>query len=379
MKRPFWEQAKPSGAILGPALEDVITELCDRKQLVLLATPYLHFESRFLERVGAELRIRATMSRDAVKHTLGQHPARLRFPWALSFYSGPTRVLEYEQEENRRCLRVEMPDHLALDELRHAFRVDRVGHSTGALGSEDGTILRVSLDNLSALGAGVFCMESIPAEKFQTGRSLDLSLSLDQGFVLMCRARICQSEGQNLGLVFHPPLAGHDLQRLQEWLAPRLEEARRRWENRAELKAKAEQLIKPKLPPNGVLLVSPNAELISQVASLLEDQQPVRSVAPAMAPFKELLSEPPLLLLIDAGNLGMEGRYRIRTILEAVPVNAPIIVLEDGEASEGGKLLAMELKTATHLVWNPQQKLFFQRFVQGLIRNYWKDENSAPA
>ena len=154
MKRPFWEQAKPSGDILGAALEDVITELCDRKQLVLLATPYLHFESRFLERVGAELKIRATMSRDAVKHVLGPNPARLRFPWALSFYSGPTRILGYVQEENRRYLKIEMPDHLVLDEQRRALRISRVGHSSGALGSEDGTILRVSLENARSEEAG---------------------------------------------------------------------------------------------------------------------------------------------------------------------------------------------------------------------------------
>ena len=377
MKLPFWEQPKPAGAIQAAALDDVITELCERKQILLLATPYLHYESRFLEREGQELKVRASMSRDAVKHALGQHPIRLRFPWALSLYSGPTHVLGYEQEENRRALRLEVPSYLALDEQRNAFRVNRVGHSTGALGSEDGTILRATLENLSTLGAGLFCLEPMSADKFQTGRPLDLSLSLDQGFVLMCHARICHSEGQNLGLVFHPRLSGRDLQRLQEWLAPKMEEARRRWENRAELRAKAEQSAKPKAPPAGVLFVSSTPELISHVASVLEGVQTLRSVTPAMAPFKDIMSEPPLLLLIDASGLGMEGRYRIKMILETLPVNAPIVVLGNVGAPESGRLLATELKATTYLDWNPQQGVFFQRLVQGLIQSYWKRETEA--
>lgn len=372
MKLPFWEEPKPSGAILGPAVESVIDELCDRRQVVLLATPYLHYESRCLERVGAEIKVRATMSRDAVKHALGQHPLRLRFDWALSFYSGPTRVLDYIQDENRRFLKIALPSHLVVDEQRRALRVDRVGHSSGALGSEDGTILRVSLENVSPLGAGVFCLESIPAEKFQTGRPLDLSLTLEDGFTLMCRARICHSEGQNLGLQFQPPLAGRDLQRLSEWLAPKETEAHRRWENRAELRAKAEQSAGPKPPPNGVLLLSSSPELMTEVSTALEGSLPLRIVAPAMAPFKEAVADPPQLLLIDAGTEGMEGRYRLRTILEAVPVNAPMVVLGRSGDTEGSRRLAAELNAAAHIEWDPEQEEFFRRLAEGITQNYWK-------
>lgn len=370
MKLPFWEQAKPSGAILGSALDSVFEELCDRKQVVLLATPYLSFESRFLERCGQELRIRATMSRDAVKHTLGQQPVRLRFPWALTFYSGLTRVLGYEQEEHRRTLRIEVPDHLVLDEQRWAFRVDRVGHSTGAIGSPDGTILKITLDNLSPLGAGAFCMEAIPMEKFQSGRALDLSLSLDQGFTLLGQAKICHSSGQNLGLAFQPPLPLSSLHRLAEWLAPREEEAKRRWVNRAELRAKAERALQPKSAPKGVLLLSNNAELAAGANAALEDVQPLRAVALAMAPFREAMAEPPLLILIDASALDMEGRYRLRTLLETVPVNIPTLVLGSAEFPDAGRLLAAELKATAHFNWNPNQGFLFQKLVQGLIKNH---------
>ena len=374
MKLPFQAEPSPPGAIVGPSLERVLDELCDRKQTVLLATPYLHHESRFLERNGRELKVRVSMSREAVRHSLGQQPLRLRFAWALSFYCGPTRILDYLQEEDRRCLLLELPSRLVQDEQRRAFRVEQVGQSQGALSSEDGTILKVSLESLSTQGASVFCMEAVPGEKFQAGRPLALSLTLEKGPALVCGARICHRSGQSLGLAFHPPLAGTRFQDLAEWIAPREAEARRHWENRAELRARAIQQARPKAPPSGVLLMSSQEDLRTQVAAALEGLLPLRSVAPAVAPYKETLAEPPLLLLVDARNEGLEGRYRLRTILEALPVNAPVVVLGGGEAPESGRILAREMKGATYFEWNPEQGLFFRRLLQRLIQNHWKDE-----
>ncbi|HWQ10548.1 MAG TPA: PilZ domain-containing protein [Holophaga sp.] len=372
MKLPFLGP-EPSGALAGPALEQILDELCERKQPLLLATPYLQHESRFLERSGRELTVRIAMSREAVRHGLGQQPLRLRFAWALTMYCGATRILDYIQEENRRCLVLEQPARLVLDEQRKAFRVDQVGPSQGALSSDDGTILKVTLEDISILGARVFCMEALPGEKFQAGRHLTLSLSLDRGPALICGARICHGADQSLGLVFVPPLAGPALQSLSEWIAPRAEELRRRWENRAELRARAEQQARPKAPPSGVLLMTSREDLRDQLAAALEGALPLRTVIPAAAPFKETLAEPPLVLIVDARNEGLEGRFRLRTILEALPVNAPTIVLGSRE-SEGGKQLARELRGALYLDWNPLQSVFFRRRLQRLIQDRWKGE-----
>ncbi len=380
MKLSFWDNTKPSGEITGTPLESVIDELCDRKQVLLLATPYLHFDSRFLERKGRELRLRATMSQDAAKHALGQGPVRLRFGWALTFYSGLTHVLGITQEDNSRFLRVSLPESLVLDEQRKDFRVENVGRIAGAIGSEDGTILRVTLENISSLGAAVFCVEPIPSGKFVAGHPLDLSLSLDASHVLRTHTRACHAHGQALGLVFQPPLGGGELERLRAWLAPREEEVRGRWENRTEYQARAEQAAKPKALPSGILFVSGNAELKQQLTAVLEDTLPVRFTAPALAPFKEAMATPPLLLLVDGTDSNLENRRRMRTILESTPMEAPIMVLGNDQDAEGGHLLAAELKNATYSTWHPQHAPFFRRLVQGLIRNHWKEtpEGSTP-
>ncbi len=368
MKMPFREHPKAPGALEGLLRDEVLEELCTRRQACLLATPYLSFESRMMERVEGELRVRASMSREAAKHALGQQPLKLRFPWGLTFYAGLTRVLGYEQGEQRRTLRLSVPECLEPDEQREAYRLERVGRSPGALGSQGGSLVRISLENLSASGAGVFCMEPIPADGFQTGRLLALSLSLEQGPSLQLTARVCHGQGQYLGLKFEPPPADQAATQLQEWMAPRVEEARRRWENRAELRARAEQAARPKLPPEGVLVITRDGVFAEELGRALEGLQALRSAPPVMGPFKEALEPPPLLLLVDTAGADGEERHRLRGLLEAQPPGCPILVLGRGGDPDSWRPFITELKARLYITWNPDQTPFFRRLVEGLIQ-----------
>jgi hypothetical protein len=377
VKLSFWEDPKARGALEGILRDEVLSELCTRRQSCLLATPYLSFDSRMMELLDGELRVRATMSRDAAKHALGQQPLKLRFPWGLAFYAGVTRVLGYEQGEQRRTLRLAIPERLEPDERRQAFRLERVGRCQGAVGSTAGDILRISLENLSTLGAGVFCMEPIPAEGFQTGRTLTLSLTLEKGPALRLEAKVCHGQGQYLGLKFEPRPSGETLKSIEDWLAPRIEEARRRWENRAELLARAEQAARPKLPPAGILLLSRDEPLGAQVTRALQDLHTVRVVPPVMAPYKEALEAPPLLLLVDAAGSDMEERHRLRGLLDAQPPGCPVILLgQGGNNPELWRTLVAELKARLFIEWYPENAPFFRKLVLGLIQSHWKRQES---
>ena len=123
-------------SLQGVFLDAALEELCDRKQTLYLATPYFAFESRFLERVGPDLEVRATMSRDAVRHALAKNPLRMRFPWGLTMFGGPTRILDYQERERSRFLRIAVPAVLAPDDQRRAFRLERTGRSTARDGHE---------------------------------------------------------------------------------------------------------------------------------------------------------------------------------------------------------------------------------------------------
>jgi len=359
--------ANLQGAALGAALD----ELCERRQTLYLATPYFSFESRFLERLGPDLKVRASMSRNVVQHALAKNALRLRFPWNLTLFGGPTRILDYEEIEHDRFLRISVPAVLARDDQRRAFRLERTGRSGGVLGSRELHLLKCSLENISPLGAGVFCMEPIPAEGFHPGQSLEISLTLEQGPELQATGRICHTSGQALGLGFTPPLSGAMLDRLTPWLQPRLEAAQRQWDDRASLRIQAERAVRPRQAPEGVLLASGNPELQATVAEALNGVPPLRWVWPAVAPFREAMEcKPPYVLLLPISG-GMEESHRLRSLLEAVPPQCPVVALGIGADLDLTRALAAELKATLFVDRKTLHSVFFQRLLLGLIRKHF--------
>jgi hypothetical protein len=353
------------------SLQDALSDLCDRKQLLLLATPYLTFESRFIERAGPDLRIRATMSRNVVRHALNQQSLRLRFPWGLTFFAGATRILDYEEGDKAKFLRITAPTVLAPDDLRKAYRVEQVGRSTGALGSQELDLVRISLENISAHGIGVFCMEPLPSTGFQLGRRLNISLSLDHGPHLQATGRICHSTGQSLGLAFTPELAPATLAALNTWLEPRIEEAQRRWDDRATLRAQAERAAQPKEPPGGILLVTSDGDLQAAVTAALNGTQSLRCVPTALAPFKASMEQQPPLVLILGATGGLEESHRLRSMLETVSHTCPVVVLGSGTDMDSMRAFASEIRATLFLDRNTLNSAFFQRLLLGLIRKHW--------
>lgn len=365
---PERSQVRGSAAIRDGILE----ELCAGKLRVLLATPYFAVEARLLERRGDQLALRIPMSGEAIRNAVGSHPLRIRFPWDLTMYAGAIDIRGFEQEENRRTLLVSVPESLGMDERRGAWRTEQVGRSRGALGGGGSRIVRVSLENLSATGAGIFCLDPIAPDEFYSGRQVALEMALDRGPTISVKVRIAHGEGQSLGVAFP---AEADLQdRLKAWVAPRRKEAQRGWDNRTATRAAAEASLKPKAAPNGVLLVTSDSGLGEAVSRFLEEDLVVRSCTAALGPLKKAIEEPPLLLLLDISGASLDARHRLRTLVEGLGLTCPVVVMGQGLAPDTLRSFATDLKAAWSYEWNPNQGAFFQRLVKGVIRRHWKEE-----
>lgn len=360
-----WFQEPPPGGLTGMARDGILEELCEAKRTGLLATPYLAFDTRFLQREGEELHLWATFTKVTAENTLAGQPLRIRFPWALGMWAGETRLLGYEQQEKRRWVRVALPTHLRPDEQRQAPRVERCGRSTGTLGNDELTVVRVAPENLSTGGAGIFIQEAFGPEAFPAGRPASLSLHLEGGLDLVAPVRLVHGEGLRMGVAFQPPLAGEDLARLQAWIAPRWAEARRAWDNRAERRAELLAATANQFP-EGILLVTGAADLATQVGHVLQDLPALRVAQPQMAALRKALSPPPRLVLFHLPEAGLEARRKAKALLDALP-GVPLVLMAEPPAAPLASELGSGYK-ALSLAWNPSLGAFLRRMVTGLLK-----------
>lgn len=363
--------AGPGGApsIAGPALLEVLDELCERRAYLQLATPYLSFPAHALERRGDELRLRITLTQDFVTHTLKQQALRIRFPWALGMAGGPVKVLGYQQEEGRRVLRLQVPGELGDEDQRGAVRLEPPTPGSVILSPDGETLVKARVEDLSLLGLRVFAMEPLNAA-FVDNHLLQLSLNLELGPRLEAQARLVHQDGQMLGLAFQPPLGPQPRAELEAFLLPEYEEARKRWDNRAALRAAAEARMKPKAPPEGVLLLGRDRGLEAELRQALAGTLPVRLCPPALAPLRDALEAPPKLVLLHLPKGGLQERFLLKSLAEALPPATPTVVL-GAPGAAGGRDLASDLKAATYVEWNPAQAVFLGRLLQGLVRRHW--------
>ncbi|WLT31092.1 PilZ domain-containing protein [Geothrix sp. PMB-07] len=359
---------KEGATLRGPILEEALQELCARKAFMLAATPYLSFHIRLLERRKEGLILKTSMTQDLAQQTLGHQDLKLRIPWGLGMVAGETRFLGFEQQPGARLLLLRTPNLLWEDDHRRSVRVD--GQGRAVLSPDQSTLVRANLEDLSLHGARLLALEPL-SEAFAPNHSLQLSLSLDQGPSFTCRALLVSQEGQSLGLAFDPPLGGLDLVGLEAWLKPRLDDLKRRWEDRVALRAQAEAAARPKAPPEGVLLVSREADLERQLREAWPSHLRLKSTPPALAPLKTAMEAPPQLVLLHWPGGGLQTRFLLKSLAATFPSNTPVMVLGTGLESAAGRELAQEIKASTYLEWNAAQALFFHRLVQGLLRRHW--------
>lgn len=372
-------EAPPAGSLQGAALKAVLTELGERKEHALLATPYLSVESRVLDVGPDTLKLLSPFPKDTAQRTLGEHALRLRVPWKLSMLAGPVVWKAFGQEDRRRWILAERPPWLAPDELRGQSRCDLMGRSFFTLTTEELLQFRGTVENLSASGVLVLLKEQAPPGVLTPGRVVDLGLRLDQGPELKVRARLQHGDFPRLGLAFQSPtpeFAGA----LDGWLKPRIAEALRRWENRRELRAQAEAAARARsaaAQAEGILIIGSQL-LAEEVMEGMEGVGSIKVGPAAIAPLKHLLKRPPQVVLLQVGKGDLEERYRLRGLWQTLGLDCPLVILGTGQTGCAQEL-ALELHADSSLQWDPGKARFLGRLVLGLIkRSRGDDEELAP-
>ncbi len=362
---------------------EALQAACNRRELLILATPYLRVDSHFVRMEGNEVHVAATMSRDDAMYGLKSNDLRMRFPHHTSFLEGKTELKGFGLSDGRRTLRLVIPGTLQDDELRGAYRVDRVGKVTCTYSTRKYDLQTASLVNISTTGARLHAYKDFTEDELRMGDSMSVTIPLLETIRINSPAKVKHIHMRSFGVEFEPPLGGPLLESLSRWVFQKREEDREREARRGietvnpgdAQRSLASQLT----PKRGIVLLSSDATLEAQLHESLDVLQPVTRVAsPGGQGVKEALALNPALLIFHVASLSLDEKRRLKTLLEGLAAKVPFILL--GMAVDPSALMELgnEVKAACVYQFSASRGAFFQRLVQGILRRHGAEAGPVP-
>jgi len=350
-------------------IREILGRACARRELLVLETPYLRFESSFVALEGDTLQVLATMSLDDATYGLRGPDVVMRFPEGLGFYEAPVQVLGLGTFEGRRTVRLALPKVIQENDQRVAYRVERVGRVEVTFSSPKANLYTATLLDISTSGARIHAHRDLPAGEAMPGAQIVVTIPLLPDLRIESAALLRHARGRTLGLQYQPELPEAIRDPLSRWVFQRREEERERLARRLEL-VQRDTSRASGLPSASLLLVSSDPILEAELQPVLAPLHPLVRLAPSMPLLKEALMTRPLLAIFHVAQSDLETRHRLRTLAEVAQRKVPILVL--GTGLDGASLfeLATEWRAASTIAWSPARAAFLQRLIQGILRRH---------
>ena len=361
-------------------IEEIFLRASNRREMMILVTPYIRFESSFLRAEGKEFHAAATMGREDAMFGLRSPELKLRFPHGVSFLEASTQLLGFGMCDGRRSLRLSMPETLQDQDHRGAYRVDRVGRVPVTFSTPKYDLVVGTLVDISTTGARIFSTRDFQDDELIPGGDMAVTISLTETIRINTRVKLRHVHFRTFGVEFRPQLDEDVLHPLSRWVFEKREEDLERISRRGvETGTPAEPGRNLNQAPAGLVLISGEAELEVVLQDLLGGLQPLSRVPPTMTAVKDAYSRKPALVLCHVTSLTLDARRRIRTLVEPLQGRLPFLLLGTGVEAGGLLELGQELKAAVSIVYNPERATFLQRLVQGVLRRTYEGGESPMA
>jgi hypothetical protein len=342
----------------------ILETACGSRELLILVTPYMRFETNFLALDAGAFQARVTMSAEEATYGLRSPDLHFRFPHSTRFLEGHTKLLGFGLLEGRKTLRLAVPKALQDDELRRAYRVERVGKVPVTFSTPRFELKSGLLVNLSTMGARLASPQEPLEPLLKAWDSIAVSIPLAEGIHINNRAIVRWVQGKLMGLEFAPTLDSEVLTPLSRWVFQRREED----------KDRVGSFHVDALPLGGktpgMVLVSSSQELEEGLQDLLVGLPPLKRVGVSLQAIKEAMSSGPTLLFFHVPEAGLDARRRLKTLVETLGGRIPFVLL--GTQVENSVLfdLGNELKAAAVYDLGSKPGSFFLRLVQGILRRH---------
>ena len=349
---------------------EILGKACARKDLLILATPFLRFESSFVALEGEDLHVLATMSREDAVYGLRGSDLRIRFPFGLGFYEAHVASLGLGLHEGRHTIRLSIPKVVKENDQRGAYRVERVGRVTVTFGTPKANIQTAGLVDISVSGAQLHTQRDLPVGELATGDRITLDIPLSDLISIHSGAVVRHQDGRRIGVQFTPKLAPGVEEPLSRWVFLHREEERERAARRLEEGSAPEFRMGALVPEGGIVLVSTDANLEAGLREVLRDIRPLTRLAPTVQELREALLGKPSLVVFHLESSSLDERRRMKTLAEIAQRKVPTLLL--GTRLDGAALfeLASEWKISSAIAWSPERTTFLQRLVQGILRRH---------
>lgn len=350
------------------AIREILQQACDRRELLILVTPFLRFESGFIALDKQELQVSATMSREDALYGLRSPELIIRFPHALGFFEGSVQVLGLGMFSGNNTLRLSLPKLLKENDQRTAYRVERVGRVEVTFSTPKADIYTATLMDLSLGGVRLHLQRDLADGLLTPGDDILADIPLDSNIQLRTHARIRHCRGRSVGIEFEPKLPLEIKEPLARWVFLRREEERERIATRKEGQKQGERKGAGLVPARSVFLVSADEALEKEIQEAVSEDLTLVRIAPTVQALKETLQSQPLLFIFHITCLRLDEKRRMKALVEMIQRRAPILLL--GNTVEGSCLfeLVTEWKAQSALSWNPSRGLFLKRLLVGMIR-----------
>lgn len=342
----------------------VLETACGNRELMILLTPYMRFESNFLQLDADSVHARITMSAEEATYGLRSPDLRFRFPHITRFLEARTRLLGFGLVDGRRSLRLAIPKALQDDEQRRAYRVERVGKIPVTFSTSRFELKSGLLVNLSTGGARLASPQEPLEPLFHQGDPIAVSIPLAEGIHINNRAVVRWVQGKLMGVEFQPVLDVEVMTPLSRWVFLRREEDK----ERVGL-SYVESAPRPGRAP-GLVLVSSSAELEETLRELLSGLPPLHRAGPSVPAVKEAIASGPSMVFFHVPDGGLDTRRRLKLFVEVLGGRIPFVLL--GTQVENSVLFDLGAEHKAAAVYDLASKpgSFFLRLVQGILRRH---------
>ena len=362
-------------------IREVLRYACDRSEVLILATPYMRFETSFLRLDESVFHCHANMSHEDAKYGLRSPDLKIRFPHGHHFYEAATKLIGLGRAKGRQSLQLAIPASLEDGESRRAYRVERVGRVPVTFSTRKYNLLVGNLVNISTTGVRIFLDRSYEDGAILVEDVLHIAFTLPDSISINTKVAVRYMNERTFGAEFEPPLAGDLLDKLSKWAFQRREE---------NALALARALTQPDpLPLHGaareaasgreLILVSGSSDLGDRLTALLAGElPPLRRIPPTVQAMRDLGPAMRALTLFHVDSPAWVTKKRTKALIECLPPGLPYVLV--GTGLDPG--LLSELGTELGAVWSyalPESPgNIFLRLLQGILRIHFPAHEDPP-